>query len=56
MFVDVSKSTQSTLVPFFLEGIATNRQLFQEDGIHPNLEAQPILLQTMLPSLVKILK
>jgi len=56
MFVDVSKSTQSTLVPFFLEGIATNRQLFQEDGIHPNSEAQPILLQTMLPSLVKILK
>jgi acyl-CoA thioesterase-1 len=56
MFLDVSKSTQSTLVPFFLEGIATNRQLFQDDGIHPNIEAQPILFQTMLPSLVKILK
>ena len=56
MYLDLSKNTQVLLVPFFLEGVATKRQYFQEDGIHPNAEAQPILLKNMLPSLLKILK
>jgi acyl-CoA thioesterase I len=56
MFLDLSKNTQSSLVPFFLEKIATNRQYFQEDGIHPTQEAQPLLLNQMLPSLMKLLK
>jgi acyl-CoA thioesterase-1 len=56
MFVDLGKNTQSALVPFFFEGIATRREYFQEDGIHPNQEAQIILLNTMLPALKKLLK
>ena len=56
MFVDLSKNTQSPLVPFFFEGIATKREYFQDDGIHPNPAAQGILLNNMLPAFKKLLK
>jgi len=56
MFVDLSKNTKSALVPFFFEGIATKREYFQEDGIHPNQAAQIILLNNMLPEFKKLLK
>jgi len=56
MFVDLSKNTQSELVPFFFEGIATKREYFQDDGIHPNQSAQLILLNNMLPAFKKLLK
>jgi len=35
------------LVPFFLAGVAEDRRLMQEDGIHPSAGAQPILLDTL---------
>lgn len=31
-------------VPFLLEGVGGYEQLMQADGLHPNLEAQPLLL------------
>jgi acyl-CoA thioesterase-1 len=55
MYVDLGKNTQSSLVPFFFEGIATKREYFQEDGIHPNQNAQAILLKNVLPTLKKLL-
>jgi acyl-CoA thioesterase-1 len=55
MYVDLGKNTQSALVPFFFEGIATKREYFQEDGIHPNQNAQAILLKNVLPTLKKLL-
>ncbi|MFQ6006050.1 MAG: arylesterase, partial [Woeseia sp.] len=36
-------------IEFFMAGIAMNEELLQEDGIHPNLEAQPILLDNAWP-------
>lgn len=56
MFIELGKNTQSALVPFFLEGIATQRDYFQEDGIHPNQRAQSILLKNMEPALLKLLQ
>jgi len=55
MYVDLSKKTQSKLVPFFFEGIAAKREYFQDDGIHPNQSAQVILLNNMLPVFKKLL-
>jgi acyl-CoA thioesterase-1 len=55
MYVDLGKNTQSALVPFFFEGVATKREYFQEDGIHPNQNAQAILLKNVLPTLKKLL-
>ena len=36
-------------IEFFMEGIALNAELMQDDGIHPNSEAQPILLDNAWP-------
>ena len=44
------------LVPFFLEGVAENPTLMQSDGIHPEAEAQPILLENVWPYLRPLVK
>ena len=36
-------------IEFFMEGIALNEELLQDDGIHPNAEAQPMLLDNAWP-------
>jgi len=36
-------------IEFFMDGIAMNTELMQDDGIHPNAEAQPILLDNAWP-------
>ena len=36
-------------IEFFMDGIALNPDLMQDDGIHPNAEAQPILLDNAWP-------
>ena len=38
-----------------MEGIATNRAMFQADGIHPNEDAQPQLLDNVRPALRPLL-
>ena len=40
----VSQQYKVKLLPFFMEGIAGNKQLMQKDLIHPNAKAQHILL------------
>lgn len=35
------------LLPFFLDGVALNEGLMQPDGIHPNGDAQPVLMQNV---------
>lgn len=36
-------------IEFFMDGIAMNDDLMQEDGIHPNAKAQPMLLDNAWP-------
>lgn len=36
-------------IEFFMDGVALNDGLMQDDGIHPNAEAQPILLDNAWP-------
>lgn len=43
VFGEVAEKNQVALVPFLLEGIAADPAYFQNDGIHPNEQAQPIL-------------
>jgi acyl-CoA thioesterase-1 len=54
-FVDVAADTDSTLAPFLLDGVATNPALMQADGLHPAPEAQPMLLQNILPTIQAVL-
>ncbi len=50
-FTEVARSTGSTLAPFLLDGVAIDPAMMQDDGIHPGVEAQPVLLQNILPSI-----
>ena len=43
LFVDLAKEHETGFVPFLLEGVALDRTLFQDDGMHPNEEAQPLI-------------
>ncbi len=43
VFDDVAQQTGVNLLPFFMEEIALNPKLMQKDGIHPNVDAQPII-------------
>ncbi|MDX1404431.1 MAG: arylesterase [Woeseiaceae bacterium] len=36
-------------IEFFMDGVALNEELMQDDGIHPNAEAQSILLDNAWP-------
>ena len=36
-------------IEFFMEGVALNEELMQDDGIHPTAQAQPILLDNAWP-------
>ena len=40
-----------TLIPFFMEGVALDPTKMQDDGIHPNTDAQPILMETVWTTL-----
>ncbi|MEO7254334.1 MAG: arylesterase [Casimicrobium sp.] len=56
MYVDVAKAVNAGLVPALLEKIGTDLSKFQADRIHPTAAAQPVLLDTVWPALVKLLK
>jgi acyl-CoA thioesterase-1 len=43
------------LVPFLLEGVATDPELMQDDRLHPRAGAQPKILNNMWPYLQKML-
>jgi len=56
LFRDVANKTKVRLVPFLLDGIATQADLFQADGLHPTVQAQPALLNNVWRELAPILK
>ncbi|TCS42057.1 acyl-CoA thioesterase-1 [Reinekea marinisedimentorum] len=48
-FENVALASGSAYLPFLLEGVALEPSLMQSDGLHPTAEAQPIILQNVLP-------
>ena len=54
-FAEVARAERATLVPFFLEAIATDPAQFLDDGIHPARAAQPALLDAVWPVLHSVL-
>ncbi len=55
-FANAANESQSELVPFFLEPIALDTSYFLPDGIHPNAEAQPLLVEPVLEKLLPMLE
>ncbi|MDX1514472.1 MAG: arylesterase [Gammaproteobacteria bacterium] len=55
IYTEIAELSDVRLVPFFLEGVAGNSTLMQADDIHPEAEAQPILLDNIWPYLEPLL-
>jgi len=54
-YTDLATKYELTLLPFFLQNIALDKNLMQRDGIHPNAEAQIIIAKEMKKSLGEII-
>ena len=55
VYQDVAKEQQISLLPFFMEQIANNKQLMQADNIHPNQQAQAIIADIVYQQLLTFL-
>jgi acyl-CoA thioesterase-1 len=55
VFKTLSQEYHLPTVPFLLEKVVLNPTLMQSDGLHPNEEAQPIILDTLWPYLEPLL-
>jgi acyl-CoA thioesterase-1 len=55
IFQELAESEQVRVVPFFLEGVAETRELMQADGIHPDVGAQPRILDNVWAELAPML-
>lgn len=51
LFGELAQAHRVALVPFFLDGVALDDALMQEDGFHPNAAAQSRLLDKVWPEL-----
>jgi acyl-CoA thioesterase-1 len=54
-FTRLAKTYPVDFLPFLLDGIALDQEFFQQDGIHPTSEAQPIILENVWKQLQPML-
>ena len=55
-FGELAARHEIPLIPFLLDGVAGDRALVQDDGLHPSAEAQPQILDNVWPVLEPLLK
>ncbi|KTC98574.1 Esterase TesA precursor [Legionella erythra] len=55
-YAELAKTYGIILVPMFLDGVAGDSELMQKDGLHPNEQAQPQILDNVWPHLKSVLK
>lgn len=51
LYKDIATKYNVAYMPFMLKGVALNKDLMQDDGLHPNKDGQPVVLQNILPYL-----
>ena len=56
VYASLAKQFKIRLVPFLLEGVAGNRDLFLEDNLHPTAMAQPLILENVWKGLAPLFK
>ena len=56
VFFEVSQLKKASLVPFMFQGFENDLRYFQADQIHPNAQAQPLILDNIWPTLLPYLK
>lgn len=55
MYRQLARKYGAVYYPFFLEGVATHKDLLQDDGLHPNIAGNAVIAQKILPSVEKML-
>lgn len=55
LFVELAERTQAPLVPRMLDGVAERWDLMQADGLHPTAQAQPLIVETLWPTVQTVL-
>ncbi len=55
MYAGLAERNDVALLPFLLEPIASDRDAFQADNLHPTADAQPQLLEHIWPTLLPLL-
>ena len=55
-FTDLARQHQLPLVPFLLDGVAQHREIMQADGLHPQAQAEPQVLDNVWPHLKPLLR
>ena len=56
IFQKIADEHDLPVVPFLLEGVALDENLMQRDGIHPNAEAQPAIVESVYPALLPLVQ
>lgn len=55
-YSELASEYKTGLVPFFLEKVAAQPEMFQADNLHPIAQAQPIILDTIWAGVKPLLK
>jgi acyl-CoA thioesterase I len=55
-FGELAVRYEIALIPFLLDGVAGDRTLIQDDGLHPSADAQPRILDNVWPVLEPLLE
>ena len=55
IYQDVAQENSIPLIPFMLNDIALNQDLMLDDGIHPNVSAQPLIAQFIYTNLLPLM-
>ena len=55
VFTDLSETYDVTLADDFIEAVALEPELMQDDGIHPTAAGQPLLLDALWPTIKRLL-
>lgn len=55
VFPELAAAHGVPLYPFFLDGVAMEEALNQDDGIHPNAEGVAVIVERILPQVVELI-
>jgi acyl-CoA thioesterase-1 len=56
LYSDLARRFEISMIPFFLQGVATRSTLNQADGIHPTAAGYAVVVDTLWPAVEPLLK
>jgi acyl-CoA thioesterase-1 len=56
LYPSLARNHDVVYYPFFLKGVATDRDLNQADGIHPNAEGVAVIVENILPKVEELIQ